>query len=139
MYAMMEMVLGIAMGTSLACGYVNQKGNITGWLNELAFAPFDYSSEAPVDAEWSGDRGTGVNYFSQDAVIRLAPKVGIELDPKDAPGTKLKTVQKLLEAGDKRPRGIFEASPHEVPEGPDLARKGHRDAELVAGREKARG
>jgi predicted NBD/HSP70 family sugar kinase len=102
-------VLGIAMGTSLACGYVNQKGNITGWLNELAFAPFDYAADAPVDVEWSGDRGTGVNYFSQDAVIRLAPKVGIELDPKDAPGTKLKVVQKLLESGDKRAHGIFES------------------------------
>jgi predicted NBD/HSP70 family sugar kinase len=102
-------VLGIAMGTSLACGYVNQKGNITGWLNELAFAPFDYAADAPVDVEWSGDRGTGVNYFSQDAVIRLAPRVGIELDPKNAPGTKLKTVQKLLESGDPRPRGIFES------------------------------
>ncbi len=102
-------VLGIAMGTSLACGYVDEKGHITGWLNELAFAPFDYASNAPLDSEWSGDRGTGVNYFSQDAVIRLAPKVGIELDPKDSPGAKLKAVQKLLEAGDPRPRAIFES------------------------------
>jgi predicted NBD/HSP70 family sugar kinase len=100
-------VLGIAMGTSLACGYVDQKGHITGWLNELAFTPFDYSPNAPVD-EWSGDRGTGVNYFSQEAVIRLAPKVGIELYDSDSPGAKLKAVQKLLEAGDPRPRPIFE-------------------------------
>jgi hypothetical protein len=73
-------VLGIAMGTSLASGYVDEKGHITGWLNELAFAPFDYGTSAAVDVEWSGDRGTGVNYFSQDAVIRLASKVGIDLE-----------------------------------------------------------
>ncbi len=102
-------VLGIAMGTSLACGYVDEKGYITGWLNELAFTPFDYGEKAPVDSEWSGDRGTGVNYFSQDAVIRLAPRAGIELAPNDAPGAKLKAVQKLLEAGDERARPIFES------------------------------
>ena len=102
-------VLGIAMGTSLACGYVDDKGHITGWLNELAFAPFDYSPAAPVDHEWSGDRGTGVNYFSQDAVIRLAARVGIELDPSSSPGAKLKAVQKLLESGDPRARPIFES------------------------------
>ena len=32
-------VLGIALGTSLATGYVTREGNITSWLNELAFAP----------------------------------------------------------------------------------------------------
>ena len=34
-------ILGIAMGTSEAVGYVDAAGNITGWLNELAFAPVD--------------------------------------------------------------------------------------------------
>src|SRR5438445_4974596 len=102
-------VLGIAMGTSLASGYVDEKGHITGWLNELAFAPFDYASSATVDHEWSGDKGTGVNYFSQDAVIRLAPKVGIDLGSESAPGAKLKIVQKLLAASDARARPIFES------------------------------
>jgi predicted NBD/HSP70 family sugar kinase len=101
-------VLGIAMGTSLAVGYVNAQGLITGWVNELAFAPVDVSDEAPVDSEWSGDRGTGVNYFSQDAAIRLAPRAGIELDPAASPGEKLKALQKLLAAGDARVRGVFE-------------------------------
>ena len=32
-------IMGIAMGTSEAVGYVDANGNITGWLNELAFAP----------------------------------------------------------------------------------------------------
>jgi predicted NBD/HSP70 family sugar kinase len=101
-------VLGIAMGTSQAVGYVDEKGYITGWLNELAFAPVDYAEDAPVDVEWSGDRGTGVQYFSQDAVIRLAPKAGIELDARMSPGDKLKIVQELLKSGDKRPIQIFE-------------------------------
>lgn len=101
-------VLGIAMGTSQAVGYVDEKGCITGWLNELAFAPIDYADEAPVDTEWSGDKGTGVQYFSQEAVIRLAPKVGIELDPKLSPGDKLKKVQELFKSGDNRPWAIFE-------------------------------
>ena len=65
-------VLGIAMGTSEAAGYVDADGNITGWLNELAFAPVDLQADAMVD-EWSGDKGCGVKYFSQDSVIKLAP------------------------------------------------------------------
>ena len=40
-------VLGIAMGSSEAAGYVNPEGQITGWLNELAFAPVDYNPRPP--------------------------------------------------------------------------------------------
>jgi predicted NBD/HSP70 family sugar kinase len=100
-------VLGIAMGTSQAAGYVNEQGLISGWLNELAFAPVDLSEHAPVDSEWSGDRGTGVNYFSQDAAIRLALRAGIELTGT-SPGEKLKALQALMAAGDAQARGIFE-------------------------------
>ena len=100
-------VLGIAMGTSQAAGYVNPQGMVTGWLNELAFAPVDYGSAAAEDVEWSGDRGTGVNYFSQDAVIRLAVRVGVEM-PVGSPGSKLSHVQSLLQQGDGRARQIFE-------------------------------
>jgi predicted NBD/HSP70 family sugar kinase len=101
-------VLGIAMGTSQAVGYVDGLGHVTGWLNELAFAPVDYAENAPLDSEWSGDRGTGVNYFSQDAVIRLAPKLGIHLDASSAPGTRLKAVQTMFKQGDSRVAAIFE-------------------------------
>jgi predicted NBD/HSP70 family sugar kinase len=91
-------VLGIAMGSSEAGGYVNLEGNITGWLNELAFAPVDYSPTAPAD-EWSGDRGVGSLYFSQQCVFRLAPKAGIDL-PSDRPeAERLQFVQALLESG----------------------------------------
>jgi predicted NBD/HSP70 family sugar kinase len=100
-------VLGIALGTSVAAGYVNAQGLITGWLNELAFAPVDYGVHAVVDREWSGDSGTGVNYFSQDAVIHLAARAGLELPP-GSPGSKLKSVQERLAEGDPRARQIFE-------------------------------
>lgn len=100
-------VLGIAMGTSEAGGYIDKKGYITGWLNELAFMPVDLNIAAPVD-EWSGDYGCGVKYFSQDAVIRLAVKVGITFEPQMSPAEKLKIVQNLLADGDSRARRIFE-------------------------------
>jgi len=100
-------VLGIAMGTSEAGGYVDENGNITGWLNELAFVPVDYNESAMKD-EWSGDYGCGVKYFSQDAVIKLAPAAGIELDESLSPAEKLKVVQKLMSEGDKRAAGIYE-------------------------------
>ncbi len=100
-------VLGIAMGTSEAGGYVDLSGNITGWLNELAFAPCDFSKDAMVD-EWSGDYGCGVKYFSQDAVIKLAPAAGIELDESLSPAEKLKVVQKLMAEGDERAAKIYD-------------------------------
>jgi predicted NBD/HSP70 family sugar kinase len=100
-------VLGIAMGTSEAGGYVDGVGNITGWLNELAFVPCDFSKNAMVD-EWSGDYGCGVKYFSQDAVIKLAPAAGIELDEALSPAEKLKVVQGLMEKGDERAAKIYD-------------------------------
>ena len=100
-------VLGVAMGTSEAGGYVDPDGNITGWLNELAFVPVDYCKDAMVD-EWSGDYGCGVKYFSQDGVIKLAPFAGIELDESLSPAEKLKVVQKAMAEGDKRAADIYD-------------------------------
>jgi predicted NBD/HSP70 family sugar kinase len=100
-------VLGVAFGSSLAAGYVTPQGNITSWLNELAFVPVDYRDRAPAD-EWSGDLGVGVQYFSQQAVARLAPLAGIEL-PADMPfPARLVEVQKLMATGDPRARAIYE-------------------------------
>ena len=100
-------VLGVAMGTSEAGGYVDGNGNITGWLNELAFVPVDFCENAMVD-EWSGDYGCGVKYFSQDSVIKLAPAAGIELDESASPAEKLKVVQGLMAEGDERAAKIYE-------------------------------
>ena len=99
-------VLGIAMGTSEAGGYVDEKGNVTGWLNELAFTPVDANPKAMED-EWSGDIGCGVKYFSQDGVIKLAPFAGIKLDPKLSPAEKLKVVQKEVESGNSKALDIY--------------------------------
>ncbi len=100
-------VLGVAMGTSEAGGYVDGNGNITGWLNELAFVPVDYNKDAMLD-EWSGDYGCGVKYFSQDAVIKLAPAAGIELDENASPAEKLKVVQKKMIEGHEGAAKIYE-------------------------------
>ena len=101
-------VLGIAMGTSEAVGYVDEQGNITGWLNELAFVPVDASPRAMAD-EWSGDIGCGVKYFSQDAVIKLAPAAGIALEDALSPAEKLKVVQGLMEDGDPRAAAVYQS------------------------------
>jgi predicted NBD/HSP70 family sugar kinase len=100
-------VLGVAMGSSLAAGFVTPQGNITSWLNELAFVPVDYREDAPAD-EWSGDRGVGVQYFSQQAVGRLLAPAGISLPADLSLAVKLKQVQKLMAAGDARARRIYE-------------------------------
>ncbi len=101
-------VLGIAMGTSEAVGYVDEEGRITGWLNELAFVPVDAQPDAMRD-EWSGDIGCGVKYFSQDGVIKLAPRAGIELDESLSPAEKLKVVQKLMAEDDPRAVQVYES------------------------------
>jgi len=91
-------VLGIAMGSSEAAGYVDANGNILGWLNELSFAPLDYSPAAAPD-EWSGDRGCGSTCFSQQSVFYLAPRAGIQIPGELTDAEKLKFVQHMLEAG----------------------------------------
>ena len=99
-------ILGMAMGTSEAVGYIDCDGKITGWLNELAFAPVDLFEGATVD-EWSGDIGVGCKYFSQDAVIKLAPIAGIEMDKNLSLADKLKVVQDLMEVDDARAAAIY--------------------------------
>jgi predicted NBD/HSP70 family sugar kinase len=103
----MNSVLGIAMGTSTAGGYVTADGNITTWLNELAFAPIDYNPQAAVD-EWSGDYGCAVQYLSQQCVGRLLGPAGIELPAELSLAEKLKEVQKLMDHGDERARTIYQ-------------------------------
>ena len=101
-------ILGIALGSSEAAGYVNMEGHIMGWLNELAFAPVDYSPNATVE-EWSGDQGCGASYFSQQCVFRLAPKAGIEIPTDVTDAEKLKFVQQKLEAGNLGAQTIWES------------------------------
>lgn len=99
-------ILGIAMGTSEAAGYVDPFGRITGWLNELAFVPVDASPFAVQDA-WSGDTGCGVSYFSQNGIIRLASRAGIEFGKGLSPAEKLRYVQHMMEQGDRQAAAVF--------------------------------
>jgi predicted NBD/HSP70 family sugar kinase len=100
-------MLGIAMGSSQAAGYMDMQGRILGWLNELAFAPVDFQPHAAVD-EWSRDRGTGALYFSQQAVNKLLPAAKISLPEKLGLPERLKEVQNLMTRGDERAAKIYE-------------------------------
>jgi predicted NBD/HSP70 family sugar kinase len=101
-------VLGVSMGTSMAGGYVRASGDITTWLNELAFVPVDYQPRAAGD-EWSGDIGCGVQYFSQQGVARFARRAGFAFSEGMPVPDQLVTVQQALAAGDPRARGVYEA------------------------------
>lgn len=100
-------MLGIAMGSSEAAGFMDKKGRILGWLNELAFAPVDYNPKAAAD-EWSGDAGVGALYFSQQAVNKLLPAAKIKLPKNMGLPERLVEVQKLMAAGDERAAKIYE-------------------------------
>jgi predicted NBD/HSP70 family sugar kinase len=100
-------MLGVAMGSSQAGGFLNAEGHLPGWLDELAFVPVDISPEAPVD-EWSGDSGVGANYFSQQAVNRLALKAGFRFHKDTRLPERLKRIQALANKGDGRAWRIFE-------------------------------
>jgi len=100
-------MLGVAMGSSEAAGFMDQRGRILGWLNELAFAPVDYNPKAPAD-EWSGDHGVGALYFSQQAVNKLLPAAKIKLPKAMGLPERLVEVQKLMAAGDERAAKIYE-------------------------------
>jgi predicted NBD/HSP70 family sugar kinase len=91
-------LLGLALGTSLAAGFVDSQRRVLGWLNELAFAPNDLAENAPIDSEWSLDRGTAVQYLSQDAALRLALESGLEL----APGTRAERLAELSRRATER-------------------------------------
>jgi len=99
-------ILGLAMGTSFIGGFVDKNGNLSNWTSELAFAPVDASPEAAQD-DWSGDIGVGVQYFCQEAVIKLAPRVGITFEGLDTPAKKLKKVQDLLADGHEGAAAVF--------------------------------
>jgi predicted NBD/HSP70 family sugar kinase len=99
-------VLGIAMGTSEAAGWVDPQGNVTTQINELAFAPIDYRENGPID-EWSGDQGCGVQFFCQQGVARLAPAAGFDFGDMPFP-EQLVEVQKAMAADDPRAAKIYQ-------------------------------
>ncbi len=100
-------VLGIALGSSQAVGYVNKRGEITGWLNELAFAPVDYRPNAPAD-EWSGDIGCGVQYFSQVGANRVASGAGMVFPDGLSLPQKLVVLQEKMQTNDPLAHKVYE-------------------------------
>jgi predicted NBD/HSP70 family sugar kinase len=100
-------LLGIAMGSSEAAGYVTPSGSITGWLNELAFVPIDFAPGAAED-EWSGDLGCGAQYLSQQSVARLLGLAGIDVDPRTDLPDRLRHLQELMSRGDLRAVRVYE-------------------------------
>ena len=100
-------ILGVAMGSSEAAGFIDRKGCLTGRLSELAFAPVDLHPAAPAD-EWSGDVGVGAMYFSQQAVNHLALKKGIRFPAKMPLPERLKKVQERMLDGDVTALNIFQ-------------------------------
>ncbi|RYD26451.1 MAG: hypothetical protein EOP87_22725 [Verrucomicrobiaceae bacterium] len=100
-------MLGIAMGSSEAAGFMDKQSRIPGWLNELAFAPVDHNPGAAID-EWSGDAGVGALYFSQQAVNKLLPAAGIDLPSSMGLPERLVEVQKLMSSGDDRAALIYQ-------------------------------
>ena len=100
-------MIGLAMGTSEAVGYVTPDGSLTDYLNELAFAPVDYREDDPPRDEWSGDYGVGAMYLSQQAVGRLVKAAGFEF-PEGTPLPEvLKLVQKARSENDPRASRIY--------------------------------
>ena len=89
-------ILGVAMGSSEAVGYINPKGALTGRISELAFAPVDLNPNAGV-CEWSGDFGVGAMYFSQQAVDFLARRYGMKFPKAMKLPERLKVVQAAME------------------------------------------
>ncbi|MGN0886219.1 MAG: ROK family protein [Candidatus Spyradenecus sp.] len=102
-------IIGLAMGTSEAVGYIDnsEKGVLTGRISELAFAPVDLNKDAAVDP-WSGDAGVGALYFSQQAVNKLGLAAGFPFKETTLP-LRLKEVQKAIEADDPTAVKIYEA------------------------------
>jgi predicted NBD/HSP70 family sugar kinase len=100
-------ILGIALGSSEAAGFVDPQGNILGWLNELAFAPIDFNPNAPIE-EWSRDYGCGSSYLSQQCVFRLAPKVNITVPGNISNAEKLFLIQEKLQSGHEGAVKIWE-------------------------------
>lgn len=100
-------ILGVAMGSSEAGGFVDRQGCLTGRLSELAFAPVDLHPTAPED-EWSGDKGVGAMYFSQQAVNHLAQRKGIRFPARMRLPERLKKVQERMLDGDVAALNVFQ-------------------------------
>ena len=99
-------ILGVAMGSSEAVGFVDSKGAMTGRISELAFAPVNFNPCSETD-EWSGDYGVGATLFSQQAVNWLAEKHGFKFPKAMKLPERLKVVQAAMEKGDAKALKVY--------------------------------
>ena len=86
---------------------VANDGDVTALAGAMSLQDGCVMGLAMGTSEAAGDRGVGCKYFSQDAVIKLAPAASIALDGGLSPAEKLKAVQALAEGGDERAKDIF--------------------------------
>lgn len=100
-------LLGLAMGSSEAVGFFNRRGLVTGWYNELAYAPVDFNERAAPPDEVSGDVGCGALYFSQQAVAKMAPAAGFSFPEEMRLPERLKAVQEKADRGDEAALKVF--------------------------------
>ncbi|MDI1343001.1 MAG: hypothetical protein PSV22_02715, partial [Pseudolabrys sp.] len=59
--------------------------------------------------EWSGDRGCGVQYFSQQGVARLAPRAGLNFPVEMSLPEQLIAVQEAMGQGHLGARAIYDS------------------------------
>ena len=91
----LDNVLGLALGTSFASGYVNNN-KVYPYLNELSSIPFDINNESTV-----------FDYLSQEGVIRYAKLFNISFDKNLSKAEKLKVVQELFNQGNYSAKKVF--------------------------------
>jgi predicted NBD/HSP70 family sugar kinase len=99
-------ILGLALGSSEAAGFLDGQGRLTGWLNELAFAPVDANPAGGAD-DWSLMPGVGAAYFSQQAVDRLAQRAGFTFPAELGPAERLREVQARMDEGHEGAAEVF--------------------------------
>lgn len=89
-------VLGLALGTSFAAGYVKDS-SLNGWISELSKVPINVSKKARKHYIL-GIEGSASEYLSQKGIVYLLENNGLSLQG-DLPH-KLLQIQKLAEEGD---------------------------------------
>lgn len=99
-------LLGIAMGSSEATGYVNDESRFTGNYNELAYVPVDFNLAGAIDSV-ADDIGCGAQYFSQQAVAKLAPEAGFDFPDEMLFPERLKAIQAKTNEEDLAALDIF--------------------------------
>lgn len=101
-------ILSLSMGSTQATGYIDNDGNVSNWLNELAYIPIDINPDAVQEVD-SGDRGCGVDYFSRGGLLRLARLAGIYLRPDQNEAEQVRSIQVKAELEETKAVQVFQS------------------------------